>query len=211
MTTVGLPIVIVAVLVVLVILLNGGAQGGGKVAPPGSIKVAGASLPVPSDANPTPAIGMTVPTFSAPDLNGGTVGWEPGKPTVLTVWAAWCPHCQVELPKLDKIRSQYPGVQVISINTGQGQQPGPVPADFIAKNNITMPVAIDDSAKTLLQAMGVSGFPALYFINSDGTILDQLAGEPDDATLQANFEKLQQQADGVSSSGSTTPSPKPSK
>ena len=211
MLTVGLPSAIVVLLVVLAIALNGGAQGGGKVAPAGSIKVEGASLPVPSETNPTPAIGMTVPTFSAPGLNGGTVGWEPGKPTVLTVWAAWCPHCQVELPRLDKIRSRYPGVQVLSINTAQGQDAGPVPADFVAKENITMPVAIDDGAKTLLTAMGVNGFPALYFINSDGTILDQLAGESDDATLQTDFEKLQQQADIASSSPSPSPKPKPSK
>lgn len=194
MVTFGIPAAVIVIIVIVAFALGGAPTGGGKVA--GSVKVDGPALDKPL------AEGDPVPSFSAPGLNGGTVSWAKGKPTVLTIWAAWCPHCQVELPKLNEIKSTYPGVDVTSINTAQGQEPGPTPEQFVKDNKITIPVAIDDAGKTLSKAMGVVGFPTLYFINADGTVYKQYEGEVPDADLNAAFQHLQSQ------SAPSSPSPK---
>lgn len=192
MITVGIPAAIVVLVVAVVLLLGGGPQGGGKVSSADSVKVDGPALDKPI------AEGEPVPSFSAPGLNGGTVRWSKGQPSVLSIWAAWCPHCQVELPKLNEIKGSYPGVKTVSIVTAQGQQPGPTPEDFVKKNDITIPVAVDDGSQTLMNAMGVQGFPTIYFINSDGTLYKELSGEPSNEELAAAFTHLQSQASSAS-------------
>jgi thiol-disulfide isomerase/thioredoxin len=197
MLTVWTPIGIIALIVIVAISLGGGNQGGGKVSSSSDIKVEGDSL---STDDPT---GEMVPSFSAPGLDGKTVSWEPGQPTVITIWAAWCPHCQVELPVLDQVKDSYPGVQTLSIVTAQGQNPGPTPEKFVADNDITIPVAVDDGGKKLMNAMGVTGFPTLYYINPDGTIRAKGGGEPSEAELNAGYQELAGLAPATSPSPDT--------
>lgn len=142
------------------------------------------------------AEGDTVPDYSAPALGGGgTVAWadREGKPAVLTVWASWCPHCQVELPVLQAVANDYPGVHVTSVATATGQNPGPTPQDYVAANNITFPVAVDDNELTLLRGLGVQGFPTIYFVNADGTVYATAEGEVAEEDLRSAFEALASQ------------------
>lgn len=141
--------------------------------------------------------GERVPSFSAPGLNSGIVSWEKGKPTVLAIWAAWCDNCQREIPKLNKIKDGYPKVNIVSIVTGQGQEPGPKPETFVADNNITIPIAVDDAGMTLARAMGVRSLPTLYLINADGTVFRKLEISMSDADLRAGFEHLSAQAGAI--------------
>lgn len=170
----GIPSVIVLIIIAFVYF--------------GSVKVNGPAR------NAAFAEGESVPSFSAPGLNGGIVSWDKGKPTVLAIWAAWCSHCQVEVPKLNKIKDDYPEVNIVSIVTGQGQQPGPKPAKFVADNNISIPIAVDDASMTLAKAMGIRGLPILYFINADGTVFRKMEIELSDTALRAGFEYLKAQA-----------------
>jgi len=138
------------------------------------------------------AQGDKVPDWSAPGLDGGTVAWadRAGKPTVLTVWASWCPHCQVELPVLQKVSNDYPTVHVTSVTTAMGQQPGPTPKQYVSDNGITLPVAVDDEQLTLLKGLGVQSFPTLYFVNADGTIYAAAFGEVAESDLRTAFDVL---------------------
>lgn len=138
--------------------------------------------------------GTKIPSYTAPSLDGGGIDWAgyAGKPTVLTIWASWCPHCQVELPVLDSVSKDYPDVQVTSISTAQGQEPGPTPQEYVAQNNISFPVAVDDPNMTLLRAMGVQSFPTIYFVDADGAVVGSYEGELPEIDLRSRFTELQQ-------------------
>ncbi|MEX0753746.1 MAG: TlpA disulfide reductase family protein [Actinomycetota bacterium] len=130
--------------------------------------------------------GDEAPSFSAPGLNGGEVTWNPGTPTVLVVWAPWCPHCQEELPVLADVTAGFPDVELVSIATAIGAQPSTYsPQSYMAEHRLSFPVAIDDAEGTLARGLGVVGFPTLYTIDADGFVRGSASGEPSEDELRA--------------------------
>jgi len=180
-------IALVAVVVVLVVAFMGGSDGDGAgPSQEGEVTVQGAPRDTPLQA------GESVPSFTAPDLFGGTVNWGDyaGSPAVLSVWAPWCPHCQVELPVLDQVMADYPDVGWVTIVTAVDAQPGPTPEEYMQDEGLSFPVAVDDDDGTLSSAFGIQGFPTLYFVNSDNTVAAEYEGEVDEATLRSTIDSL---------------------
>jgi len=176
----GVALVAVVVLGV-VAFMSGGEEKGAGPAATGQVTAAG-----PARTEPL-AAGDVVPDFSAPGLSGGgTVGWADyaGAPAVLSIWAPWCPHCQVELPVLDRVMREFPEVGFVTVVTSVGDQPGPAPDVYMRENDLAFPVAVDDQDGTIAAALGVQGFPTLYFVASDGTVAQYASGEVDEATLR---------------------------
>lgn len=181
-------VVLVGAVVIAVVLLMGdeGGGGAGDVAAAGDVTVQG----MPRSAPLQP--GEQVPSFTAPELTGGTVAWGDylGDPAVLSVWAAWCPHCQAELPILDRVMEDYPDVGLVTVVTAIGAQPGPTPEEFMLENGLEFPVAVDDANGTLAAGLGITGFPTLYFVNPDGSVALELSGEVDEPTLRTVLDQL---------------------
>lgn len=180
-------IALIAVVVVFVVVLM--SQSGGSDAAPsalGDVTVQG------SPRSTTLQAGETVPTFTAPELAGGTVDWSSyaGTPAVLSVWASWCPHCQAELPVLDRVMKDYSGVGFVTIVTAIGSQPGPTPQEYMLENQLDFPVAVDDEGQTLAAAFGIQSFPTLFFVNSDGTVATQRTGEVAETDLRSIIDSL---------------------
>ena len=173
--------VLTVVLVIGAVALSGGDDTGGtSPAPAGQVTI---------DRAPGPQlqVGDTIPAFTAPMLGGGTMTWDDylGTPTVLAIWAPWCPHCQAELPRLSAGVDAHPGVQMASVVTAIGQEPGPTPEGYLASHGLTFPVGVDDAAMTILQGMGVQSFPTTYYVDPSGTVVDVTVGEvPDDQLTQ---------------------------
>ncbi len=182
----GLAAVAAAAIVVIQLSTTGGGGGGGTPSAPGEVRVAAGShagmLQAPE----------TVPDFSAPGLSGGLVSWSDyeGSPTVLAIWAAWCPHCQKELPVLARVAKEFPNVELVTVVTSIGRQPGPSPAQYMTDNDLSFPVAVDDANGTLAQVLGIELFPTTYYVGSDGRVQHATSGETDEATLRSLFESL---------------------
>jgi thiol-disulfide isomerase/thioredoxin len=177
----GLGGIALVALVVLGVLASVGGRTGG-IGPSNANRV---SVEAPPRAEAL-APGDAVPGFSAPGLDGGTVAWSDyaGAPTVLSIWAPWCPHCQVELPVLDRVMKDFPGVGFVTVVTAIGDRPGPAPDAYMREHDLTFAAAIDDERGTIAGALGVTGFPTLYFVGSDGTVVRAATGEVDEATLR---------------------------
>jgi thiol-disulfide isomerase/thioredoxin len=199
--TIAYTVGAVAVLGIAVAILAGmgGGSGDGAIQPSaaGQVSVSG---PARSSIL---AVGDPVPSFSAPGFHmtrsGGDyaisrerVDWSTyeGSPTVLSIWAPWCPHCQKELPVLSDAVAGQPDVKLVTVVTSIGAHPGPTPEGYLAENGLTFPAAIDDAQGTLAQALGVQGFPTLYFVGSDGTVAYAQDGEVPVDVLQQELAKL---------------------
>jgi thiol-disulfide isomerase/thioredoxin len=186
----GLAVVAIVVLAVFALMGDAvdSADGTGGVEPSARGTV---SVTEPARSEPL-AAGDAVPDFTAPAVGGGSVRWSDfaGGPAVLSIWAPWCPHCQVELPLLDRVMRDFPGVGFVTIVTSIGDSPGPDPAAFLEEHGITAPTAIDDVDGTLAGAFGIQAFPTLYFVGSDGAVVQMAEGEVDEDTLRSTVGSL---------------------
>jgi thiol-disulfide isomerase/thioredoxin len=178
---------VVAVVVLAAMFFSGGDDGDGGFtpSPAGSVSIERAGAPML-------VAGEQVPDFEAPSLEGGTIRWSDveGTPTVVSIWAPWCPHCQAELPRLAAAVDARPEVQLVTVTTAYGSQPGPTPPAYMAEEGLSFPVAVDDEAQTLLTGFGVQSFPTTYYVASDGTVVDATTGEVPQEELGAILDDL---------------------
>jgi thiol-disulfide isomerase/thioredoxin len=180
-------IALIAVVVVGVVVLMGSADGEGA-GPSASGQVSVSGPPRDQPLGP----GDAVPAFTAPAIGGGTVSWDgfAGRPAVIPVWAPWCPHCQVELPVVAQVMAGFPEVAFLTVVTAIGEAPGPDPAAFLSENGITAPTAVDDEAGTLAGAFGIRAFPSLFFVGSDGRVVQMAEGEVAEDALRRAVASL---------------------
>jgi peroxiredoxin len=180
-----LPIVVgvlaIVAIVALLLLVRGGSDGN-------DVSVAGGPRTTPLQS------GDPVPDFSAPGMTGGQVAWSDyqGRPAMLVVWAPWCPHCQAELPVLGRVAQQFPDVDVVTVETAVGQRTGPSGEGFFIEHGLSFPSAVDDGTR-IMQALGVSAFPAIYAVGSDGRVITSAVGELPRSELVDMFRMLADQ------------------
>ena len=160
----AIPTAIIVAVVVAAVVVSVLTADGGKADQ-------GTSVSGPARSSPIPA-GSTLPQFTAPALDGGQISWASyrGGPTVLILWAPWCGECERELPIVSSVARQFPAVRLTSIVTSVGQEPGPTPAQYMRERGYTFPVALDSPAQELADAFGLTGYPLIYYVYSDGIV-----------------------------------------
>jgi thiol-disulfide isomerase/thioredoxin len=148
----------------------------------GAVSVKGDSLPALADARRDPAVGMSLPEVSGSSFEGTKVTVSnDGVAKVVLVGAHWCPHCQVEIPRLQEWidRQGMPeDVELVTLSTAADPgQPNYPPSQWLEREGWTAPVIADDVSGTASEALGTSGFPFFVFVNADGTVHSRFAGE----------------------------------
>jgi thiol-disulfide isomerase/thioredoxin len=132
---------------------------------------------VPNTAASPLVVGQQAPDFSLSTTAGPFSLSKPdGKPTLLEVFATWCPHCQREVKVLDPLYAQYKNkVNFVAVNgdaLGMDHTSPESQADvynFAQKFGVTYPIAFDpnlDVAHAYLQ----SGYPTLVLIGPSGKV-----------------------------------------
>ncbi len=183
-----IPAVVVLVAAIVAVFVTLGGKHGTSAT---KANIDGPSLSAPLSA------GSSIPNFEAPALNGGggqggSVSWSSyrGEPTVLEVWAPWCPHCQAEAPVLVRLAHEFPAVKVVTVATAAGLNPGPTPEQFVRQFGYTFPVGLDDEQGTIASGLGVRGFPLIYYVGAGGNIVSVQEGEAPEQQMRAAFAAL---------------------
>ncbi|HSJ50984.1 MAG TPA: TlpA disulfide reductase family protein [Actinomycetota bacterium] len=183
-----MALIVFVALAVFALMDGGGGDGETSVGPSavGEVSVDGPARP----GEPF-AVGEAVPGFSGPAIDGGTVRWTDFEgPTVLSVWAPWCPHCQVELPLLGRVMQDFPEIEFVTVVTSIGTNPGPDAGEFLRENGITAPTLIDDENGTAAAALGIRGFPTLYLVDGEGLVAYMGEGEVGEDELRSLLSTL---------------------
>lgn len=177
----GIPLALVAAISLVAVLTT---RDGGRDVAPGRVEIAGAprSEPVP--------MGDPFPAFSASELDGGEVAWSPGDPSLIAIWAPWCPICQVEIPMVDRLAREFPEVEMVTVATAVDDRPGPTVTGFVEDEGVTLPVALDDEEGTLARAMGIRGFPTIYLVDAEGAVLAAAEGEVGEDALRGALQEM---------------------
>ena len=131
----------------------------------------------------TVKVGQPAPNFAVSTTKGLFDLRRAGdKPTLLEVFATWCPHCQRETQTLDALHAKYgPRVNIVAVSGAPDNIDRTAPesqADVIAFANqfkVTYPIAFDpnlDVAHKYLQ----DGYPTLVLIDK-GSVASIGSGE----------------------------------
>jgi thiol-disulfide isomerase/thioredoxin len=102
-----------------------------------------------------------------------------GKPTLVNIWATWCPPCVIELPSLEKLAKHYDGkLNVIAIALEEGKAPKDIAA-FLEKRPVGRFAGYLDQSGDFRKNLGLRGVPTSFLIGSDGLILYRFEGDAD--------------------------------
>ncbi len=180
----AIPTAIIVAVVAAAVGVSALTAGGGAASQ-------GVSVSSPSRSQPL-AGGSTLPQFTAPALGGGQISWASyrGGPTVLVLWAPWCAECERELPIVNEIARQFPAVRLTSIVTAVGQEPGPTPAQYMRLHGYTFPVALDSQNQQLADAFGLTGYPLIYYVYSDGIVARATIGVAPASVVRALMAQI---------------------
>lgn len=130
------------------------------------------SLPLPSLA----AQSLFDETF--PDADGADQPMKQwlGKPVVVNFWATWCPPCVKEMPDLEALHQQYPGVNFLglAVDTAVNVR------KFNEKVQVSYPLLmIGHGGIERMRSMGnrAGGLPFTVVYDADGQVAETILGQ----------------------------------
>ena len=154
---------------------------------------------VPKTASDAPTfarveIGQQAPDFTIFATSGPfQLSKVTDRPTLLELFATWCPHCQRMTTVLDGLYDTYKSkaafIAVSASEYGADQAPATQAdvTDFMNKFNVRYPIAFDpnlDVAKKYLQG----GFPTIVLIGKNGKVLALNDGEIPSKNISAALD-----------------------
>ncbi|CAB3637251.1 redoxin family protein [Achromobacter sp. ACM03] len=116
-----------------------------------------------------------------------------GKPTVINLWASWCPPCRREMPAFTEAQAAHPDVNFVFLN--QAEAPPDVTA-FLAQHAPSLRNVLLDPAGAASRQMSNRGLPATLFLDAQGRLVDLRVGELSAASLAQRLEAIQAPASG---------------
>jgi len=176
----GLGLVIALGVVAVVASAGSNRSSAGRQTRP--VAVTDETLPARPDSGIDPAIGRTVPELDGAGFDGSPVAVRlDGKPKIMLFVAHWCPHCQVEIPRLAGWLSGHalPGdVELVTVSTGvEANRPNYPPSTWLEREGWTYPTLADSAAGDAAKAYGLSAFPYFVVVDKDGRVVARDTGE----------------------------------
>ena len=134
-------------------------------------------------------IGTPAPDFTLTSLDGHSVTLSKleRKPTLINIWATWCPPCRRELPVLQAAYAKHrQDINFITVASWESRE---TVETFARQQGITFPILLDPQGEidTLYQ---IRGIPTSFFVDADGVIVDMHVGGLDEAALNLYIEQL---------------------
>lgn len=130
-----------------------------------------------------------MPDISLSGVTGQNVALSSfaGAPTVVNLWATWCPPCRREMPVMAKAQADNPGIHFVFLN--QGESPAKVQA-YLAAQGLDLRNVLFDTQGQTGRHFGQKALPATLFFDAQGLLVDKRIGELSHATLNLRLQAL---------------------
>jgi len=96
-----------------------------------------------------------------------------GRPTVVNLWATWCPPCREEMPLLALAQQRETGVRFVFVNQGESAA---VVQRYLYDEILSLDNVLLDPASRLRPAVGSRGLPTTLFYDARGRLVGRHAG-----------------------------------
>lgn len=110
-----------------------------------------------------------------------------GKPTVINLWASWCPPCRREMPVLNDAQQRYTNVQFVFINQNEDAK---TVQTYLQQHKLNLHWTLLDFDGVTAQKMGMFGLPSTLFFNAQGKLIDTHMGELTHAALHQKVQRI---------------------
>jgi len=122
-------------------------------------------------------------------LEGGAVNLAAadGRPTVINLWATWCPPCRREMPALAQAQDVHPDVRFLFVNQGEGQAQV---AGWLEEAGLEIDNVLLDPAMAVPRHYGTVGLPVTLFLGPDGRLAEVHVGEIAPEQIGAGIARL---------------------
>ncbi|MEP6970447.1 MAG: TlpA disulfide reductase family protein [Betaproteobacteria bacterium] len=129
-----------------------------------------------------PGAGQELPALDFQSPQGQTVQLAEfkGKPTVVNLWATWCPPCVREMPVLQQAQADRSDVNFVFVN--QRESPDKV-GQWLQARNLNLHNMLLDEAGVAGAAFRQSALPMTLFFDAEGRLVSTRIGELSSATL----------------------------
>jgi len=132
---------------------------------------------------------VRMPQLALPSMDGTTVALATfeGRPTVVNLWATWCPPCQREMPVLHAAQLSRPDVHFVFLNQGESAQQV---AGYLGKSGLALRNVLLDGRGEAGAALGHRALPTTLFFDARGRLVDTRVGELSEASLAQRLASL---------------------
>ncbi len=138
--------------------------------------------PAPGD------LGVTMPSLTLPALDGAAVDLAAlGRPTIVNVWATWCPPCRREMPLLIAAARETPDVRVLLVN--QRETTETIRA-FLEAQGLPEDGVLLDRTGAVGSQLDVAGLPTTVAFDAEGRLVDVHVGEISAAALRGLIDRV---------------------
>ncbi|OYD08098.1 TlpA family protein disulfide reductase [Paludifilum halophilum] len=137
------------------------------------------------------AEGFQAPDFTLKTLKGDevTLSEAGGKPTLINLWASWCPPCKVEMPHIQEAYEKY-GEQVnfrmVNLTSLDDKEKM---KQYVKKEKFTFPILLDESGEVGEKYQAFS-IPQTYIVNEKGEVIQKITGAMTEEQLQEIMKEL---------------------
>lgn len=123
-----------------------------------------------------------LPALTLQDLEGREVALSEfhGKPTVVNLWATWCPPCRREMPVLREAQARRGDVNFVFLNHAESPE---LVRRFIAAQQPGLRNVLLDLHGQAGRELGSRALPTTFFFDAAGRLVDARVGELSPATL----------------------------
>jgi thiol-disulfide isomerase/thioredoxin len=128
------------------------------------------------------------PKLSGDTLSGSKFSNQPGKLTVVNVWASWCSPCRAEAPTLEEFAIKNPDIQFVGILTRDNLSSA---QSFVDRFKISYPTLVDDAVISSFRgSLPANAIPTTLVIDSKGRVAARISGQVTVSTMRDVLEKV---------------------
>jgi peroxiredoxin len=113
-----------------------------------------------------PATDFTLDTTKSKNVN--MTKYRGGKKAIIFFWATWCPHCRVELKRLNEKQDEFAAQGIKPVIVSLGEERGVVES-YLQKHQYNLEVFLDID-QSLEESYRIIGVPTIVFIDENGVI-----------------------------------------
>jgi thiol-disulfide isomerase/thioredoxin len=130
---------------------------------------------------------QTLPPIALISIEGRTVKLDDfkGRPTVVNLWATWCPPCVREMPVLQQAQVDYPEVNFVFVNAGE---PAERVHAWLQMRKLPLMNVLLDARNQATAHFKTPGLPTTLFFDASGVLVSVRVGEVSRATLMDRLQ-----------------------